>query len=1799
MPRKLGQPLKEDEWFRRPGELKASTGAMRHKLQASASGIAIDGITVAPTEDAGAYAAETQGGNVNQARRRDQLRSQDHQNGAKGAAFLEGTLMAGLLNRPQVRTSGKELLYQLNIEIHELRNANRIFNDTENLLKTSRIEPGPSQDKAVAYKNAFITEWDNLVQISQWNMPLQGGQQPLAGDLPPVNTVVEWIKANNRGVPAFETAEINRKFRLLKTRAAPYDQLAGNRDVIEAALTILEDAEEDAAGLDMTGIEDAYSFQETPDTSRSGGGRATERGNREHANRGRGSGERRNKGRARGGKGRTSHADRRKESSSAEWCRNKFESKCKFGIRCRYKHKPEPRGNPGPPPKTKPGEHRNECQVCGEGHLTKNCRFVRKSRRFLESGQSDQHHERRERSMAVLAAENESLGRANAILKDSMSRAEGFEANQQRASDWQSGFLGKIHPSEPTVLHLKLNLIDGSSTNQPRVCAPSISACKQGTTERAPEEGAILGEKTNLEHALALSSSQRAQHAILDSGATACYVFQKSNLKDYKEFAKTRTVRDAGNKSHRIEGAGTMELVGKDSAETVEIHGVGYTPSLRCNLISTGQLRKQGHDVILLSGQCGRILTRHAGAVRNVDTFSQGGLEWLTIVPPHTPRSWLWSRRVTWADELNSGDGKNQHAHPVVNKRTIAMHSKTTVPNPPTSPTTQTAKLLSQLKQAQTPQKTTALRMQLAELGCYTTPSPMTDQFLAWHDAIGHRNPEITSAMARYYGLKFPKTAARFCHSCAIAKSKRKPRAKQPKHALTLPAFWSQQIDIAGPFPSSRLDNFKYLLGAVCNSTRSSKVYGLRNLREVRQTLRKHLKACAELEQPLKLGWQDSAEILPDKTITTSQGYFRPTAQQFHIQTDSHSVFVGKETADLFREHKCKHTQSASYSQNRNGKIERLFQSHSRTSDAMREARNLDESWWFWSWRHANTLIDVIPHEGLGGKTPYELRNGARLTSIAHLSHPLGSTVYVHNNARKSKQEPRAVKGKYVGWHEPSASHLVLNDSTGRLFKTVDATFDRTLPRKILTGEMKLNREKDVTQAFEYLENEDTAVPQAVETNVEQTPADTEQPGDAPAVAIDADTIIIQDPTATVYNPIDLGDGIIDLGPQVNAMISDTNTNTFKTQVSEDVLGKLTFNNLTSAIKADPKFKDASTKEWQQLFDRNIIKEVWRSEVHKAHYVHRSCQIFTLKLDERGNPRKLKGRSCIDGRTFVQGVDYESKDSPCPSQTTIRMLIAAAAHHGRRLMDFDVPGAYLNVNRETIVYAHYPHDQRKYEFNPHTRKREEKLLQVHGNWYGSPSGGRQWYLHWIKTLKELGFKQSNLDPCLLYRGTGAEYTALLTHVDDGLLYSMSTKAEAQLIAELTAKFGDIGAAPAKFYLGMNIHQFEGAPERGIYLTHESMIDKNHQKFKVKTKQVDTPLPTRASISKGDRLPETATPIDYNYRGVNGYTSYCAQATRPDMAFATSQLARVQSAPSQEHADLCERAANYLHHTRTLGIHYKYQTSGLTVAYSDASWQDIPSYCDCKDCKLKAGHRSTAEPTNAEGGRATKPTPSTPKTSGTPSTCDTCGERFTSRRKLFEHLGSSLSTGQQCPHAPQTDTPTEDPHSGSKRRRPDDLSSETTPPQKKQHADENDSRASSYGWIVYMCGAPVFWKSTVSKGKPTSTHESELIAAYHTARHMRHIRWLAAEMGFPTTKPTPLHIDNDGVLATCLRIAVPSKSRHIERKYFNLKEWRGDVEPTPICTKENFSDIMTKSLAKDQHYHLLKGIMTQAPSVHDK
>jgi len=203
--------------------------------------------------------------------------------------------------------------------------------------------------------------------------------------------------------------------------------------------------------------------------------------------------------------------------------------------------------------------------------------------------------------------------------------------------------------------------------------------------------------------------------------------------------------------------------------------------------------------------------------------------------------------------------------------------------------------------------------------------------------------------------------------------------------------------------------------------------------------------------------------------------------------------------------------------------------------------------------------------------------------------------------------------------------------------------------------------------------------------------------------------------------------------------------------------------------------------------------------------------------------------------------------------------------------------------------------------------------------------------------------------------------------------------------------------------------------------------------------------------------------------------------------------------------------------------------------------------------------------------------------GIPTMCKECNAEFPSKRALQKHLGSIKGIEQRCPDATAG---TQEPK--QKRRKIDE---------ENEGEDINDSRASSFGGVITVSGAPVYWKSTTSKNKPTSTHESELQAAFHVAKAIKSVRWLAQEMGFNTHKPTPLYVDNNGVLQTCLRLAVPSKSRHIERMFFNLKEWEAEVTPIKICTKENIADITTKSLPKPQHQKLVLKSMALAPNVH--
>ena len=85
--------------------------------------------------------------------------------------------------------------------------------------------------------------------------------------------------------------------------------------------------------------------------------------------------------------------------------------------------------------------------------------------------------------------------------------------------------------------------------------------------------------------------------------------------------------------------------------------------------------------------------------------------------------------------------------------------------------------------------------------------------------------------------------------------------------------------------------------------------------------------------------------------------------------------------------------------------------------------------------------------------------------------------------------------------------------------------------------------------------------------------------------------------------------------------------------------------------------------------------------------------------------------------------------------------------------------------------------------------------------------------------------------------------------------------------------------------------------------------------------------------------ENETRIDQTvYRKIIGSILYVSVATRPDITFALSQLARYSQDPRIAHYKAAMRLLQYLYNTRNVSIKYRQSTGPFIQSYSDASWK---------------------------------------------------------------------------------------------------------------------------------------------------------------------------------------------------------------------------------------------------------------------
>jgi hypothetical protein len=359
------------------------------------------------------------------------------------------------------------------------------------------------------------------------------------------------------------------------------------------------------------------------------------------------------------------------------------------------------------------------------------------------------------------------------------------------------------------------------------------------------------------------------------------------------------------------------------------------------------------------------------------------------------------------------------------------------------------------------------------------------------------------------------------------------------------------------------------------------------------------------------------------------------------------------------------------------------------------------------------------------------------------------------------------------------------------------------------------------------------------------------------------------------------------------------------------------------------------SKEWSTAMDKEIasLKEHGTWDLVDLPIGRRPVGVkwvFKVKYSGDGILEKFKARLVAKGYLQRKGVDYEETYAPVARMTSMRVILAIAAHEGLRVEQMDVNSAYLNGWMDTEVFMRQPPGYIDQAY-------PNRVCKLNKGLYGLKQAGRIWYEAVHSFIEELGFLRTTADPCVYTRTSPEGRVIVGLHVDDFVLAGQPCAIDT-FRNEFRTRFSTKELGEAKYIVGLQISQ----SFFGITVSQSTYIKSFVQDIVPNdTHTVDVPLAGGevkviiSAITKGEESP----PIDKTvYKHIVGKTMYAMVGTRPDIAFAVGFLGRYAAAPNEIHLKAALDLISYL---RTHSDHSIYYPRGEGVArfhgYVDADW----------------------------------------------------------------------------------------------------------------------------------------------------------------------------------------------------------------------------------------------------------------------
>ena len=351
------------------------------------------------------------------------------------------------------------------------------------------------------------------------------------------------------------------------------------------------------------------------------------------------------------------------------------------------------------------------------------------------------------------------------------------------------------------------------------------------------------------------------------------------------------------------------------------------------------------------------------------------------------------------------------------------------------------------------------------------------------------------------------------------------------------------------------------------------------------------------------------------------------------------------------------------------------------------------------------------------------------------------------------------------------------------------------------------------------------------------------------------------------------------------------------------------------------KWIQAAETEIKELENHHVWEEVPADQV-KAKIIP-ATWVFRRKRNPAGEIKRWKARICLRGDLIEGSGDTYS---PVVAFSTVRLFLIVSMILDWPTCSIDFANAFVQATNPHTTYMKIP-----LGFRSSKRNTVLKLLK---SLYGHTLAPRLFFNLLFQSLTKLKFIQSVYDECLWYR----DDIFIIIFVDDCGICAKNVALIEDLIANLE-KMGFKLTKESTFaeFLGI---QYTKIDTNHVHLTQKGLIKKILEA-------------TGLTDSNPNKLPASKEPLsidpdgkpfneNWNYPSVIGMLLYLSTNTRPDIAFAVSQVARFTHNPKLSHGIAVKMIICYLKGTMTKGTIVKKASCLQLDCFCDAAFAGLYS-----------------------------------------------------------------------------------------------------------------------------------------------------------------------------------------------------------------------------------------------------------------